>query len=1108
MSRLILLLLIPSLACAAPEALSYIDHGKSDPRLKGYRTPEGFKLDIVATVPTLQNPVGMTFGPDGTLFVLEWKADPFAVPVEEIVRYKDGSTRSYFASKKQVKDCVKALVHDTESGAFNSGRVIVEDESPTGILIHGGWLYTSGRGTVRRWMLDKVRDGKSHAAKPEILLRGLHPELSGLSVSPDGWLYVTTGPDADVEGTDGTRVRAKQAAVLRCRPDGSGLSLFADGLRGTSREVIFAARNHLLVVENEKRIAVAEAGSSSDEAQPRSDTIAPFSSATAYHDTQFPEFFRGVLYKSNGKTGLVRGLRSGSAESFSLLASKDPDFRPCQSAIGPDGAIYICDRRGDDSKQGRIYRLSWTGGPVPNEGEHSPAIALRPMDTWAKLLRSGQESGTLESLAKALSNPDTTTALRAQQECFARIRSLKSVLEDAAPWYTDAEHTARTMQGIAGDGEKYRLETRLLCLAALQQLWSDSVRTFFLQMLDEPEADIRRTAVESLARNCKPGDEAASAAIENLLSEANSSVRRAVVLAIGRINAPIAAEVLTIAYKFDDGRDSLLTEGYLRGIERTGKLGLSALVDLAQSGRDGDLANVVAAFLTMRTKPAADLLPRMIAHPHLSGEQRTSLIRSIANYSESPSMTLESIVDYLAKNSKQDSSVFRAASEMVLRVNLSKAPNLGPMLTAALAVDVEEAKIESLHAMRKQGIRSGSSSISRIAEGNGSAALRAEALRTLALVDQNSATMLAEKWIDGDDPALKSIAAEVLCTTAEGAGGVATRFLKRKLPHELLPVVADGLWRHRTIPELAQRRLEVLRLGFRGQSEPGNADGIRQLILKRGDPDRGRRVFLESNCVQCHLIGEVGGTLGPDLTKSWETSSVEALLEEILEPSRSITQGFAKTEVITKDGKTHVGRLLVELKDELQLRTSNGTDVRVPRTEIQHTKKGSTSLMPIDAVSSMRIDQLIDLVAFLKSRQARESMTGYVREYLVMGTSDGNPVDPFSTVDARNIKTTRAGGFLNLRGEPNKANAPLHTFVFVHSARATKVNGYIRVEGAGELRVNGVRLRGLPEGETVIPIPLREGWNVVWFQTTEQEQRHGLSVRMPGEGLRFATTKK
>ena len=79
-----------------PFPVNLVDQGQFDPQFRGYFLPEGFRIEVVATDPDVINPVGITFGPDGNLFVLEWRKDPVTTSwneVKEKFHYRDGTTR-------------------------------------------------------------------------------------------------------------------------------------------------------------------------------------------------------------------------------------------------------------------------------------------------------------------------------------------------------------------------------------------------------------------------------------------------------------------------------------------------------------------------------------------------------------------------------------------------------------------------------------------------------------------------------------------------------------------------------------------------------------------------------------------------------------------------------------------------------------------------------------------------------------------------------------------------------------------------------------------------------------------------------------------------------
>jgi hypothetical protein len=121
-----------------PGPLRLIDQGRYDPRLKGYLTPEGIKVEIVAEHPTVTSPAGMTFAEDGTPYVLEWRSGGLP-PLPEhplTFTYKDGTTRTVATSKKRVLDVVKMLRDTRGHGIFDQATVVLEEESPSSILRH------------------------------------------------------------------------------------------------------------------------------------------------------------------------------------------------------------------------------------------------------------------------------------------------------------------------------------------------------------------------------------------------------------------------------------------------------------------------------------------------------------------------------------------------------------------------------------------------------------------------------------------------------------------------------------------------------------------------------------------------------------------------------------------------------------------------------------------------------------------------------------------------------------------------------------------------------------------------------------------------------------
>jgi putative membrane-bound dehydrogenase-like protein len=142
-----------------------------------------------------------------------------------------------------------------------------------------------------------------------------------------------------------------------------------------------------------------------------------------------------------------------------------------------------------------------------------------------------------------------------------------------------------------------------------------------------------------------------------------------------------------------------------------------------------------------------------------------------------------------------------------------------------------------------------------------------------------------------------------------------------------------------------------------------------QSELSAGDPLAGREVFFgrRAACAACHRIGSEGGKVGPDLSTVGQRRNARDLLEAIAFPSASLARGYESLLIQTEEGRLLTGLVLRETADSLHLRTSDQTEIRLPRAAIVDLKPSSTSIMPAGLDGAMTREELSALLAFLQS---------------------------------------------------------------------------------------------------------------------------------------------
>ncbi len=140
-----------------------------------------------------------------------------------------------------------------------------------------------------------------------------------------------------------------------------------------------------------------------------------------------------------------------------------------------------------------------------------------------------------------------------------------------------------------------------------------------------------------------------------------------------------------------------------------------------------------------------------------------------------------------------------------------------------------------------------------------------------------------------------------------------------------------------------------------------------------GSATRGEHLFFCNTlqCGRCHKVAGRGGELGPDLTSIASKHAPKVLVESIVAPSAAISLGFDTKTVIDIDGKVTSGLVVAE-GDPLIVKDVDGTSHRFVADDIDELIPGKKSLMP-DMTKQLTTQEVADLVAYLQRIANAES---------------------------------------------------------------------------------------------------------------------------------------
>ena len=134
--------------------------------------------------------------------------------------------------------------------------------------------------------------------------------------------------------------------------------------------------------------------------------------------------------------------------------------------------------------------------------------------------------------------------------------------------------------------------------------------------------------------------------------------------------------------------------------------------------------------------------------------------------------------------------------------------------------------------------------------------------------------------------------------------------------------------------------------------------------------ERGKQMFAVAQCYKCHRFGGQGGIQGPDLTAASGRFGTRDMLVAIVDPAKEISDQYEATQFRLEDDTVIVGRVANLNGDVLMVSTNMldpGNFTNVKRGDIAEMRASKVSMMPTGLLDTLSSDEVIDLLAYLKS---------------------------------------------------------------------------------------------------------------------------------------------
>lgn len=962
--------------------------------LKHFKVAPGLKMEVVAHEPVVSQPLNMYFDERGRMWVIQYLQYPFPAGLK-VVKY-DQYLRAVFDKvppppPNHFKGKDKVTIHEDKDGdgTFETHKVFLPDLNIARSVV-------TGRGGV--WVLnppyllfypdkdrDDVPDGDPRVVLSGFGLEDTHSGANSLMWGPDGWLYGAHGSTctADIRG-----VKFLGQAIWRYNPTTDDFEVFAEGGGNTfsmefdAKGRAFSGTNH----GNTRGMFYPQGSAGSKTWGKHGPLMNPYSFGFfehMEHKGYEPRFTQTMVIYEGGAIPQLEGyLISPMSLMNRVMAAKmsrdtstyrtddipepivitdDRWFRPVDTKVGPDGAIYMADwydsrlthvdpRDTWDKERGRIYRL---------EAE-SAKPGVKPFDL-AKLSN--------DELIETLKHPNKYYRQTANRLFYDR---------------QDKSLAPKLLKLVRENTGQFALE----CFWALNASggFTDEVA---LETIEHKDEFVRYWTVRLLGDRYPPTRYSTSTvkpkplpdAIEKKLialarKEAEAQVRVQLASAAKRFPGENALPILREAmYRAEDATDKHLPLMEWWALESKAISDRPAVLDLLKDSelwrtpifRKFIVSRLGQRYTAERTEEnlqtAAKLLS-MAPSPEFVDELVTGMEAGLQG---------DKIASVPAALSKQVTAAWDSRPHTPALVSFALRLNHAPAAPAAVELladpkTPESARKSLLELVSERRIDAAVPIITAQLKAAKADPVRLDLLNALSRFNTPDIGQTILDLFPKFSSKVRAAAITALSSRADWARSLLELVDRGDVKKEQVSV--SNLLAMQKLGDPQADKLIKKHWGSLRASSEEKEELIKNLRIAvtrgGGSMTRGHELF-RTTCAVCHALKGEGGKIGPDLT-GYERDNLDFMLPAIVDPNLGIREEFTLFNLTTKDGQILTGFVAEDTPQFVTMLDAIGNKTKIARQDVKSLVASPTSLMPEGLLNALTPEQTRDLFAYLMAK--------------------------------------------------------------------------------------------------------------------------------------------